>query len=139
MAFEVCTPGKFRPTAALDESEGALSPKGSLTVRAEALEAIGAGAELVVLADAGSLRIALRRPRDGEGQLAVGVAVVKSGTRATDRRRITITAALRKLSLEPAAVAGRYQLTTHEDLLIVNLAGETSAARDGRGARRSGE
>ena len=74
---------------------------------------------MIVLADSGSLRIGLRKVRDGEEAQSVGVSVIRRGNKAdSGRRRILVSRAIEHLELTAEAVAGRYTLKTHRDELV---------------------
>jgi len=127
VAFEIVQPGAF-VQARMERGEVSLGKTGQLSLRAEDCEQVSIRDRCVILADSGTLRIALRAADDGEAEFAARVQVVRGHKRRdSGRRAVNVMRALRQLGLVAAAVRGRYQLTQKDSLLIVALCGETLA------------
>ena len=79
--------------------------------------------EAALLADSGTLRVALRRPRlpEDDGCVARVTTVVRNKKPVRSRKNVMLAAAIRRLGLTLAAAAGKYELTTKDDLLVVDL------------------
>lgn len=142
MAFEVVPPGQLCTAEPLPEGQCSIWRDGTLMFHQSDLDLVGVGAYVVVLADTETWRLGLRAVRDGEQPQSVAVTTVlsKRKRRDTQRRSINVSRALRKLSLDASAVAGRYTLTHKgegkESLLIVHLMPETvGQSGKGKGAK----
>ena len=140
MSFEIVEPGQFAFQKGLEPGEVSLNRCGRLMLRVEDLETASIGPHYaIVLADAGNLRIALRAVRDGEESQSVAICTVRGSRAGRDSRRraVHVTRALKRLGIEPAAAAGRYELFTKGEgpaaLLIINLVADGSA-KTGKGA-----
>lgn len=133
--FEIVPPGKKVGGDPLPEGFGSLSTKGVLTMHEADAAAAGIGKAAVLLADGGTLRIAIRAARDGEAGSAVSVAAVATGKAGgpVNRRRINLARAIKRIGLDGPAVAGRHKLHRHDEkpgvLLILNLMGEGKRER----------
>ncbi len=124
MSFEVIARGHWQAGEPLKSGEVAIASDGRLMFLAEDLELVKIDAFAILLADTGTLRLAVRPPHVGEAGRAMQVtAVKKKGGADTKRRAINGKRAIKALCLECPAVKGRYKLVTKDDLLIVNLAG----------------
>lgn len=123
MSFQVIERGRWQAAEPLRSGEVAINGDGRLMFVAEDLELVKVGAFAVLLADTGTLRLAVRPPHTGEAGRAMQVTVVR-GKNGRDMRRRAINGkrAIKALCLECPAVKGRYKLVTKDDLLIVNLA-----------------
>ncbi len=132
MSFETVQPGSKSMPEGLRSGQCTIDKSGSLLVLLEDLPLVDIDTRAVVLADADNQRLAIRAPREGENALAVQVRPVyaRRNKRESGRRRITIGHALRAMGLTPAQVAGRYELSTHDDLLIVHLVIKVGADGD---------
>jgi len=124
VSFEVIPRGLWQATDPLKTGQCAIDRDGRIMFRSEDLELVKIGGFALVLADTSTLRLAVRPPHAGEAARAMQVTVMKKKSGAdTKRRAINVKRAIKALCLDPAAVKGRYNLTTKNDLLIVNLAG----------------
>lgn len=137
MAFEIVEPGATFGKDALTSGTASISRSGRLTVVQEDLELAGIDRTAVVLADPGTLRIALRAPREDETAVSVACSpMLTHAKRDTGRRALNIVRALRRLSLTPEAAAGRYELATKgagaDALLIVNLGASRDRPKPGQ-------
>jgi len=132
MSFTVLEKGAWAVREALEQGQVSISKTGQARFCREDLDLVGITDSLVILLDQELLRLAFRKPRSGEEQNAYRVTGAHSGKRvAKTRATVQIGRALREIRLEPEAVAGRYELTTKDDLLILNLA--NGAAGTGSG------
>lgn len=122
MAFELVKPGKLRPMSGLGEGEVSVQRVGTVTMRPSDLAEVGITDRVAVLADQENLRIAFRRPADGEESFAVRMPKNKK----PERSQFCIMPALRTIGVDPAGVAGRYELTTKDNLLILTLTDASS-------------
>jgi hypothetical protein len=147
VSFEIVRRKKFELPAALDENSVSIERSGTVLLRVGPLAMIGVTDQVVALADAELMRVGLRRPTDDETDFAFNVRTLrtKSG-RDTGRRHINLTAAIRRLGLEPRDVGGqRLPLMSKDDLLFVTFtdmsAGDRvrEAAREKRAARIANE
>jgi hypothetical protein len=118
--FEVIERGTFA-TVPLQPGICSVNKSGLLLVCTEDLALVGIADLVVVMSCADTRRIALRRPRDGEDQAAFHV-----GGRAS-RRTVNIQRALRAIGLTCMQAAGRHELATKDDLLLLNLASAAHA------------
>ncbi len=134
MAFAVVEPGGGRSAffAALPEGSCSIAKGGMAMFHAADLSLVGIVDRAVVLADTGTLRIALRPAVDGEEAVTVPCRPVRRAGGKVDHRRreVNLSAAIRALGLTAKAAAGRYEVLTKGSLLIVGL----TAAADGVGA-----
>jgi hypothetical protein len=130
VSFEVVPCGRWAPVDPLAEGEVSVCRSGVACFRTEDLVKAGIDRKpwAMVLADAGTLRVAVRAVRSGEEQQAVAVSqVTRKGGADAGRRRINLARAIRHCGLTTAAVAARYNLhvkTKDEGdagLLIINL------------------
>ncbi|MGE0481831.1 MAG: hypothetical protein AB7Q17_15315 [Phycisphaerae bacterium] len=130
MSFELVEPGAWNRQPPLEEGQVAIDATGTATMRAADLESAGIAHYCIVLADAGTLRIAIRAPRDDERALSVAVSVVRHGKEQRDagRRRVSLGRAIKRCGVEIDAVRGRYDLRTKDDLLIIDLASVAKGA-----------
>lgn len=122
MAFKVYQPKRIEIDP-LQSGQVSIDKGGNARFLREDLDLVGIGDSVVVLTDELTLRVALRKPRPSDAGRTMTVSSPK-GPHGTDKTRayIRLSGALRELRLEPEAVKGRYELTTKDDLLIVNLA-----------------
>lgn len=96
---------------------------GTARFHTEDLELVGIDGAAIVLVDETTLRIALRKPREGEEARAYRVAPVRCGSKVDPaRRQLMLRSALNEIRVDPKRAAGRYELRTKDDLLIVGLA-----------------
>ncbi len=124
MAFVVVKKGAWGQSPPMPAHQCRVNSSGSLVLQAEALARAGIDGEAVVLADAGSLRIAIRSPRADDAadeRVAVRLNKNKATGKPSSLRCVSVTAALRALSVEPKEVGGKYALVSKEDLRIVQL------------------
>ena len=129
MSFKVLEKGAFTFKEALPENFCSIDRTGTARFCRQDLELVGLEDEAVILTDELGMRIALRKPRAGEKQHAYRLAVQKYGKRANpDRRAISFRRALAELHLDPKDTAGRFELTTKDDLLIVTLCDMSEAS-----------
>lgn len=124
MGFELVPAGVFATAERLEAGTAALHRNGTLLVRVDDLAKVKIGTRVCVLADPATRRIALRKPRDGEGaaSTAVGPDGRKGGKgekSSGTRRRIRVVRALARLGVAAGDVAGRHTLDQHEDLLVI--------------------
>jgi len=127
VAFEVVPPSRTGlPVDPLTPGTASLSRQGCLTIYAEDLALVKITDVVVLLADhEAKFRVGLRRPREKEDDLCIRVRplVRKRGKADPRRRRINMAPAVRALGLAPGPeTAGRYEVRTVDDLLILNLA-----------------
>ncbi len=130
MGFKVYVPKTitFNP---LEEGYVALCAAGNARFHREDLALVGIEGAATVLTDELTLRIALRKPRPNETGKTMLVTSPKEGTAAErTRAHVRLAGALRELRLDPKAAKGRYELTTKDDLLIINLAGCKAGEKD---------
>lgn len=107
----------------LEQGQVSIDRDGTARFLTEDLELVGIENSAIVLTDELTLRIAVRKPRPGEAGKAMSVAFVRKGkTVDKSRAQIRLTGALHALRLDTDAVRGRYDLTTKDDLVILNLA-----------------
>ena len=113
----------FRP---LEAGEVSIAKTGFALFLLEDLLLVNIADQAALLADSGgTLRIALRRPRlpEDEGCVAEVRPLKRRDRPVRGRMNVNLASAIRQLGLTLAAAGGRrYELTTHRDLLIVNLA-----------------
>ncbi len=122
MTFEVVEAGRFAPSDPLAPGECAVRTDGRLVFHAADLAAAQIENRAIVLADGELLRLAIRRPRDGEEGIAHVVSVDKARSgKPAERRSILAARAIRRLSLEARKLAGRYPVERKDDLVVVNL------------------
>ncbi|MGD8450696.1 MAG: hypothetical protein PVJ57_02660 [Phycisphaerae bacterium] len=142
MSFELVESGDFGGGGeALAEGECSLRKGGKLVAHAADLALVNIGNYAMVMADAGTLRIALRAVRDGEEAKSYACSVVRRANKTdSGRREINVLRALHRLNLTPEAVVGRYPLTVKGEgaggMLIVNLVGD--GAKDPEGEKDKG-
>lgn len=108
----------------LESGQVSISRTGVALFHRDDMVLVDIGDEVALLADTGgSLRVALRRPRLPEdADSVVRVATLKrAGRPIRGRVVVNISSAIRELGLVVRAVAGRWQLTTKEDLLILGF------------------
>jgi hypothetical protein len=127
MSFEVVPRGVFSVATPLAEGQAALGKSGKLRLRCSDLGRAGIKDVCVVLADVELLRIALRRTRSGEENVSMRVSPVGHKNRKPGSSvAINVARAIRRLGLEAASLAGRYELSAKgpdgDALLIVALA-----------------
>lgn len=134
MSFELVEiPPRKQFQAGLQEGQCSLNKDGRFIARAEDLELLGIKDKAVVLADTGSLRLAIRAPRDNESLGTLTVHIIKKliGPKGkkkhvpTPRRSIDVRHALQRLALEPDAVKGRRDAVTRDNLFIIAVADPT--------------
>ncbi|HMQ15014.1 MAG TPA: hypothetical protein PKC49_03485 [Phycisphaerae bacterium] len=116
MAFEVCQLSHRGGGAVLPEGAAGLTKAGILALRVVTLREVNITTHLVVLADADTRRIALRRPRDGEDALARELRLVTASGKPARVARFSIRTALERLGWKRKA--GRYATSRKDDLLI---------------------
>ena len=122
MGFEIVERGLWKAAEALKPGQVSIGSNGHLTFLAEDLALVGVSDLATVLCDTGTLRIALRPPRDGEGEKAMTVQVVKNHKGLDGgRRAVNCSRAFKRLALDVRVCVGRLNATTHDDLVIVNL------------------
>jgi len=125
MAFVVHERPAFHWADPIPEGQASIDKTGTLTIRTEDLALVHIEDAAIVLTDELTMRIALRAARGNERAKAYTVFKVFRAAKKLDPkwRRIGLGGVIKAMNLEPAAVAGRYELTTKENLLIVNLTG----------------
>ncbi|GMU22836.1 MAG: hypothetical protein AMXMBFR13_29200 [Phycisphaerae bacterium] len=133
MSFKEYVPKEMTMQAPLEEGFASIDKNGTGRFHTEDLGLVGIGDLAVVMTDEITMRLALRAARQEEGRKALRVTMVHYGKKPRpDRRSIRLSGAIREMNLEPRSVAGRYKLTTKENLIIINLAeDESQAATDG--------
>lgn len=142
MAFIIVEPGQRMALEPLAEGQVGIAKSGKCTVRKADLDVAAIDAKAIVMADPDNFRVALRCVRSGEESKAVAVSIVwggsKSKRRDSGKRTLNLARGIRTLCLEPAAVAGRYELTVkgkdREALLIVHVV-RGDGVDKGRGAK----
>ena len=125
MAFVVHERPAFHWADPIPEGQASIDKTGTLTIRTEDLALAQIEGTAIVLTDELTMRIALRAPREHERAKAYTVFKVFRAAKKLDPkwRRIGLGGVIKAMNLEPAAVAGRCELITKENLLIVNLTG----------------
>ncbi|MEP0848136.1 MAG: hypothetical protein HRF50_15100 [Phycisphaerae bacterium] len=125
----------FRP---LPEGWCSVSKVGVLLAYTSDLELVQVDSRAVLLADGATLRIGIRRPDDEEAEYAVSVRPVRRGAGKLDRKRreVNVLPAIRELGLTPAAAAGRYELRTKDNTLLIELTGAAQHAGEAVDASR---
>jgi hypothetical protein len=122
MAFVLHEPRCLNLPDPITEGQAALDALGSMTALASDLATVGIEGQAVMLVDEGNHRVALRAPSKGRTEKPFVVQVVKRpGGNDTGRRRVSLGSAMRRLGLDPKLVKGRHELTTKDDLIILNL------------------
>lgn len=135
MSFEIVERGEFRAIEQLPLGQASIGKRGGLLVRREELAKVGVSDKVLILADAGTIRLALRPPA-GKAEVANAYPVGSTGRRGKGKRsataRIHIGKAIKELDLQAATVAGRYRVKVKKNLLIIDLGqavATSSAAR----------
>ena len=120
MPFEVLPAGTFGNAEGLALGTCSLGRNSTLMCHASDLDAVGITHYATVLIDRDNKRVGLREPRDGEQSQSVACSVVsrRKGGTDTGRRRVLVTRALKELGLNPADVAGRYELIKHGNEVV---------------------
>lgn len=122
MGFEIVEPGTFLREP-IGEGTCSIHRNGTVTFCAADLKLVGMDLYALVLADPGLLRIGLRKPRTADERKQSRALTPRSGRNGQSGHvSIQLGAAIRRLGLKPEAVAGRYDLITKDDLLILPLA-----------------
>ena len=116
MSFEIYEPTENTMIRPILSGECSIAKAGDCTFLPEDLAIVYITDSAAVLIDKGNLRIGFREPPPGDPK---AVRVKQCGKRS----RISLSGVLRALSLEAAAVKGRYKLTVKEGdkILILNL------------------
>jgi hypothetical protein len=123
MGFQVIEPGHWKTPDPLAEGEVSVNKEGRIIFRREDLTEAGIEGFCVLLADPMTLRIAVRKPREGEAGRSLVVSTIKGHKdRDSGRRAVNAARGIKALKLDPAACAGRYTLMTKDELLILGLA-----------------
>lgn len=136
MSFRILDKGEFGLKEALPEGFCSIDRGGTVRFHKEDLALVGIEDVAVLLTDELTLRIAIRRPKPNEGRQAYRIAPAmwggKKGGKDLGRRQLLLKRALREIRIDPEAAAGRYELTTKDDMLIISLAGieERSAEQE---------
>ena len=130
MAFAVIRRRQFSTAQPLGEDEISIQASGNASLLVELLNEIGVSDMCVVLADRELLRVGLRKPRADEREFAYQVMVqrTKSG-KDSQRRQLSLRAAIVEIGLDPRTVAGRYPLQSVDDLLFIVLTDLSSRDR----------
>ena len=137
MGFEPVPVGVWKAGVPLGEMDCSLDGSGKLRLRQADLAKVNIQDAAVLLADADTLRLALRRPRANEVKLVRTVRpVLDKRGQPTANRDVNATVGIRALNLEPKACRGRHKLDRKDDLLILNLVRTESA---GKAAERDAE
>ena len=107
----------------LEEGQTSITTGGLALFRREDLALVDIADEAALRADCGSLRIALRRPRlpDDAGSVTRVTTPKRAGRPVRGRATVNLAPAIRELGLTVKAAAGRWELITKDDLLIVQL------------------
>lgn len=127
MTFVEYMPREFVTNRGLADGEVSLDKNGTATFRAEDLALVGIDGVAVVLVDELTMRVAVRAARPSDGKRALLVKPVKRHNgKLTGSRRIYLGGALRSIRIDPGAVRGRYELTTKDNLIIINLVDATN-------------
>ena len=126
MSFEVYEPNAFNFPEALSEGEVAIDKVGNVTLRKADLDSVGISDQAVVMVDKDTKRVAIRAPQGNKDVKTLSVHTVKrKGGSATDRRKVYLSGAMRRLGLEGSHLKGRRELMIKGDvsdgLLIINL------------------
>jgi hypothetical protein len=140
VSFQVIDRGEWKVLPTLERGWCSIARDGRAVFRAEDLALVKIEGRARLLADTGTLRVAIRRPRD-DAELAksMTVQVVKRGSgTATSRRAIQVGRAIKAIGVSVAACVGRYELQTKEDLLILTLVDISKGGGEKR-ARGAGE
>jgi len=120
MSFEVYTPVRGLSLRSIQPHQASIAKSGVLALNVADLKAAQITDKAVILIDPKTRRIALRRARDGE--LDTMAVTVYGRPKGTTRRITAFKGVLLALGIDPAQAAGRYELTAHDDLLVLNLA-----------------
>lgn len=124
MAFQVIEKKAFTSCESIPDGFCSVDRGGTGRFHTEDLALVEIDKVAIVLVDEMTLRIGLRKPRPGEEAKAYLCRPVYAGRRPDEKRRqVSLRSALSELRIDPEAAAGRYELTTKDDLLIINLAG----------------
>lgn len=108
----------------LAEGHVSVPSKGSALWHADDLALVSITDQAALLADPGTLRVALRKPRpEDDPETVVNVtAETRRGRPVPGKRRCNLAPAIRQLGLTTKAVGGAtYPITTKDDLLIVSF------------------
>lgn len=81
LPFEICPPRRSTKQA-LAENTAKLRRSGVLVVHRDTLHLVGVDGQAVVLVDKATRRLALRKPADGEGKLAIKPRADKTAEKA---------------------------------------------------------
>ncbi len=135
MAFEIVEPGSLSTMDPLAEGQVSIAKSGKLTIRKADLDLAGIDHYAMVMADRETFRVGVRAVRgDDERPRSVAVSTVTSGKAKKDsgRRTLNLGRAIKRLDLQPEAVAGRYELVVRgkegDAMLILNLMPGTGPA-----------
>lgn len=122
MSFEIVPRGQLGNFSSLPKECCSISQNGTALFWAEDLKRVQIDALAVVLIDAGTLRIGLRVPDEGENEIAMSVLLPNKKTKKdTGRRHISVLGALKRMGLTGKAAAGRYALHAKGGLLEIHL------------------
>ena len=107
----------------LESGQVSISRTGVALFHRDDTALVDIGDEVALLRDVGSLRIALRRPRLPEDADSVARVTTpkRAGRPVRERATVNLAPAIRELGLTLKAAAGRWELATKDDLLIVQL------------------
>lgn len=120
MSFKVIPRGSWSPVSAIPPGVASIDKRAQCRLHAADLAKVEITDQATVLVDCELMRVALRRPRDGEQPFTVARDNTKS-KRRSDRCRIGLGPAIEELRLKPEVVVGRYTLHQHEVLLVLEL------------------
>lgn len=115
MSFELAEPGRGG-FPRLPVGSATMHKSGKLSFTLEDMRRIGLGPNskaAATLVDPGTWRVAIRPKRDGER----GFALTGKGL----TRGVAIGSVLRRIGIDPQKVAGRYEVTLVDDMLIIIL------------------
>ena len=137
MSFEIVESGVAPIGERLPDDACSISKSGTLTLRKAALESVSIKERAIVLADAGTLRLAIRPVGDGESSVAVRVCPVDrcKGSKRVQTGKYTVNAAraLKHVGIEPVSdAAGRYVFIQKDNMLIVDLKSASVSKREAR-------
>lgn len=125
MSFEAVERGKFgSPDGALEEGQVSVLRSGAATCLADDLSLVGITDKVVVLADRSNNRVALRAPNDDDRPAQIyPVRQILNKGKPTGRVQVSVLQGIRRLDLEPKALAGRYDMTVTDNLIWWSFGG----------------
>lgn len=119
MSFEAVERGKFGSAdGAIEEGQVSVLKSGAATCLVDDLSLVGITDKVVVLADRSNNRVALRAPNDDDRPAQIyPVRQILNKGKPTGRVQVSVLQGIRRLDLDPQALAGRYDMTVTDNLI----------------------